>query len=613
MKVMIFKFFIFSLVSCVVCLVSFNTFAQDVSVEAQMNTSRIVLGEAGILSINIQGTQNAAPVEIPAIDGLDIRYVGPQTQFIFNNGQQSSSIAFRYTVFPREVGKYQIPSLNIPIDGQNYTTNPIDIEVTQASSGTGSSALGSPSSAGTEPQTLKDKAFLVLKVPKTEVYLNEPLPVKIMLFVSDSSLTDIEYPVFEALGIDVGKFEQAKQYTQAIGGVRYDIVEFNTVIYPTRTGEIKLGPAKLDCNILVQNRSERRSSFGRFDNSFDDDFFNQFFGRSEKQPLSLESADVTINVLPLPEEGKPENFSGAVGQFDFDASIGPAEVKVGDPLTLRMKISGKGNLKAANFPVLDDQRNFKFYDPQIKEENSVKTLEQVVIPQSDQIAEVLSLQFSYFNPELKKYETLTKGPFSIKVTKSSEAESLKVVGLKDANPLPNPEIFGQDIVFIKEVPGDFYRRGFHFYKNFFYYIFILVFILAWSACYIFYQRTHKLQTDKLYAKRLLAPRQARQGLLEAKKLMEQEKREAFYDTLFKTLQEYLANKFHLSLGAVTVDNVKASLNFKEGNQTALEDFQSLLDECEMARFAAVSFEKEKMHQSYVKLGKLIDYCERHVR
>jgi len=111
----------------------------------------------------------------------------------------------------------------------------------------------------------------------------------------------------------------------------------------------------------------------------------------------------------------------------------------------------------------------------------------------------------------------------------------------------------------------------------------------------------------------LAPRQARKGLLEAKKLMEQGKRMEFYDTLFKTLQEYLANKFHLSLGAVTLENVQASLNSKEGNETFGAQLKILFDECEMARFAAVSFEKENMRQSYLRLEKLIDYCERHVR
>ncbi len=606
------KSLVFSLVSCVLCLWSVNTFAQDISVEAKMNASQIVLGEAGMLSINIQGAQNVAPVPIPAIDGLDIRYVGPQTQFVFNNGQQSSSISFRYTVFPLKAGHYEIPSLQIAIDGQNYTTNALDIEVTEDQSRAGSSALGSQSSSGTESQSVKDKAFLVLKVPKTEVYLNEPLPVKIMLFVSDFSLTDIEYPVLEALGIDVGKFEQAKQYAQAIGGIRYDIVEFNTVIYPTRTGEVKLGPAKLDCNILAQDRSQNQSRFGRFDSSFDDDFFNQFFGRSEKRPLSLESADVTINVLPLPQEGKPESFSGAVGQFDFQASIGPEEVKVGDPITLRMKIRGTGNLKAANFPILP-QDNFKFYDPEIKEENNVKTLEQVIIPQTDQITQVPILQFSYFNPEFKKYEAITQGPFPIKVTKPNEAESLKVVGLEQSDSLPKFEVLGRDIVFIKEEPDKFRSRGFHLYKSLGCYIFLAAFIFLWGGLYMFYRHTHKLQTDTMYAKRLLAPRQARKGLLEAKKLMEQGKRMEFYDTLFKTLQEYLANKFHLSLGAVTLENVQASLNSKEGNETFGAQLKILFDECEMARFAAVSFEKENMRQSYLRLEKLIDYCERHVR
>ena len=582
--------------------------AQDISVTADINTNQVTLGQAAVLTISIEGTQGVTPIQIPPVDGLDIRYVGPQTQFSIANGRQSSSIAFRYTVFGLRVGNYQIPSLNITIGGQNYTTNPIDVEVTDSAV-----SPGIPQQGGSQVSSLQDKIFLVLKVPKNEVYLNERLPVKVLLFISADMRAELtEYPQLGALGFNMEKFEQAKQYNQVIGGIRYDIVEFNTVIYPTRTGEIKLGPAKLDCNILIKTGSERHS---QFDSLFDDEFFNNFFNNYEKRPFSMESADAAINVLALPQEGKPVDFSGAVGQFNFEASVGPSQVKVGDPLTLKMKITGNGNLAGVDFPKIGDKGDFKLYDPQIKKENNTKTLEQVIIPQTDQISEVPAFQFFYFDPELKKYQTIPQGPFPVKVTKPSEGESLKVVGLEGSNVNPVPvresEILGQDIVFIKEEPGKFHRRGAHFYQNFLYYLFI--FLSVWNGLYIFYKRTHRLETDQIYARRLLAPRQARKGLAQAQKLMEAAKTEEFYNTLFKTLEQYLGNKFHLPPGAVTFDNIKSRLTLNQNRDIILNDLESLLKECEMVRFAAASFSKEKMRQSYAKLEGLIDQLERHYR
>ncbi len=598
--------------------------AQDISVQADINTSQIALGQAAVLTVTIQGTQDVAPIQIPAVDGLDIRSIGAQNQFTFSNGRQSSSIAFRYTVFGLSAGNYQIPSLNITINGQNYTTNPIDLEVVDAASV--SSVPGAVSQDNSQALSLQDKIFLVLKVPKNEVYLNERLPIKILLFISADMRAEIgEYPQLEALGFNMEKFEQAKQYQQIIGGMRYDIVEFDTVIYPTRTGEIKLGPAKLDCNLMIKTDANRHSPSGRFDSFFDDDFFNSFFNNYEKRPLSVESADVALNVLPLPDEGKPENFSGAVGQFNFEASVGPSEVRVGDPLTLRMKIAGNGNLAGVDFPKLSSTKGgsalggneevFKLYDPQIKGENNTKTLEQVIIPQTDQITEVPAFQFSYFDPDLKKYQAITQGPFSIEVTKPGEGESLKVVGLEGANLSPvftqRSEILGQDIVFIKEDLGGFRRRGVRFYQSFFYYLFIFIFLSAWLSLYILYKRTHRLETDKIYARRLLAPRQARKGLFEARKLIEAEKTKEFYDALFKILEQYLANKFHLPPGAVSLENIASRLGSIPNKEIMMDDLRVILNDCEMVRFAAVSLNQENMRQSLVNLEKVIDYLERH--
>ena len=121
--------------------------------------------------------------------------------------------------------------------------------------------------------------------------------------------------------------------------------------------------------------------------------------------------------MPLPEEGKPEGFSGAVGKFGFNVSVSPTEVKEGDPITLRMTVNGEGNLTAFEMPSLSSKDNFKLYDPQIIEKDNIKKSEQVIIPNSAEVIQVPKIQFSYFDPDLKRYQTITRGPFPITVTK----------------------------------------------------------------------------------------------------------------------------------------------------------------------------------------------------
>ena len=609
------KFFVFGLLSLVLNISFLQPgLAQDISVEAALTRGTIALDSNAQLIVTVHGTQNAQPPPAPSLEGFDIQYLGPSTQVSVVNGMMSSSVSFIYSLYPQKTGKFRIPSVSININGHEYKTDPVDVEVVDSSSPVGPQ---SGASAPTPSLSLKDKIFLVLKLPKNEVYAGEELPVKVFLFVHDLAARDIQYPGLEQLGFTMGKYEQPRQYEQDIGGIRYNVIEFDTVIYPTRTGEIKIGPAKLDCNVLVKEDFTRRSGPGGFNNFFDDDFFNSFFSNSQTKPMTVESTDVALNVLPLPEEGKPEGFSGAVGQFDLDVQLGPNEVKAGDPITLRLKLSGKGNLSAVTLPALTSQEKFKTYDPQIKEENNTKILEQVLIPNTEELAEIPAIQFSYFDPNLQKYETITKGPFPVKVTKLPEEEKFKVIGTEKQEPVAQlgqpPETLGQDILFIKEEPGQLRRKGNHLYANPFYYFILLVFCLLWLWGCLWLRKREKLQGDVTYARRLLAPKEARRGLQQAEALMRQNKKVEFYDALFKTFQQYLADKIHLPAGAINFENVVPRLNSGKIETQFIQDLKKIFEECEMVRYAAAFLPDEHMQESLGRLTNLIDYLERHLR
>ncbi|MBI5023960.1 MAG: protein BatD [Candidatus Omnitrophica bacterium] len=595
---------------CLMTLACVNVSAQDVQFTAEVDQNKIVLGASAQLTLTVTGTQDVTGIPAPSADGLDIRYLGPSTQISIVNGQYSSRKSWIYSVMPLKTGHFTIPSVSINANGSSRASDPVEIEVTDTPANPGVAPVpSSPSSAETDT-SLTDKVFLVLRLSKDKVYVNERLPIKILLFVAGLSVADVHFPEFKQAGVDMDKFDQPQQYDQMVNGIRYHTVEFNTNIYPTRIGELTIGPVTLDCNLAARSASAR-TPFGA--GMFDDDFFNTFFDRYEKRPLALRSKTSGLTVLPLPEENKPADFAGAVGQFNLDASVGPAEVNVGDPVTVRMQIGGEGNLKMVQPPAFTGADNFKVYDPQIKEEMGVKKLEQVLIPESEHVTGIPAVQFSYFDPTLQRYQTLTKGPFPITVRRPKSDAGLKVVGSAAAGgaPASEPPVLGHDIVFIKESPGTFYVIGERFYRTLPFYLAVALFLGAWTVLWIAYRRTRKMTTDVAYARRLLAPKEARRDLREAKRLEGSQDTGKFYDALFRTLQKYLGNKLHLSAGAVTFETIRSRLSGRV-DEKWLEEIRQAFDECDAIRYAPARPSAGSCAESYARVQRIIDALERSI-
>jgi hypothetical protein len=588
-----------------------SAFAEDVSVEATVNTTTVELGSSLRLTITINGVE-APAVQLPKIDGLELRYLGPSTKISLINGKMSRSTGLMFTAIPLKTGKLQIPSVTIPLSGKDYTTTPIDITVVD------SGKLQSPSSpnstAANSQAALQDKIFIVLSSLKKEVYFSEPVPISIKLFISDLAVKNVQYPTIRAEGFTVEPFAEPDRGHQVMGGIAYQVIEFKTYIYPTRAGDLSLGPAKLGANIMIQ--SSRRSDIpGDLGNVFDNDIFDEFMGRYDTKTVMLESAGLGIKVLPMPEEGKPANFSGGVGKYNFNMTVSPIEVKVGDPLTVRMRVSGDGNLKAIEMPAFKDSKDFKVYDPKISEQNGEKTLEQVVIPKHDQVKELPAAEFSYFDTAEKKYFTITKGPFPLAVSPLAKGEESKVVGLSPtANSIivdQQPEELGKDIHFIKENIGAIQKCGSVLYRGAGFITLLLLTVLAWLGLlgnYLFRQR---LTRDHRLARRLQAPRQAKAGLAQAAVFLEKGDTTNFCDALVKTLQEYFGNKFHVPTNTVTVAMIAGHL--KNNNDKVVEDLRQIFSECELVRFASAQISADKMKNHLQRAQEAIDFFERNVK
>lgn len=577
--------------------------AKKVTFEASVDRTTVELGSYIQLTLTVEGTQSVEPVALPDIDGMQSRYIGPSTHVSSINGKYTVSVAYIYHLYPEKMGQFKIPSIQIKIEGQQYTSREIAVRV--VSSGSRNISQGS---SGAYAERLQDKVFVIMGIPKNEYYLHERIPLIIRLFVNNLTVKNVQYPELEYLGFVVDEFQKPVRYQQAINDIRYEVLEFKRFIYPTRTGDLSLGPVRQVCTILFKSQSRRRRSFS----IFDDDFFNGFFSNYDARSITLEAEPLAIRVLELPTKDRPQGFSGAVGRFDFDMSLSPLELKAGDPITLRMKIEGEGDLKTVVFPEIRNKEDFKLYDPQITQEENAVVLEQVVIPRTEQVKEMTTVSFSYFDTVNQKYQTITRGPFALKVTPLEADEELKIVGLSlhDVSLGVLPEKIGRDIVFIKNFPGSFKPIGFYRKVSLTFYIAVILTIFLWAGLFVANRITHRMKTDERFARRLKAPRHARKGLLQARKYLEKGDQKQFYDSLFKTLQNYFVNKWHLQPGVINLDTIFDAIKDKGVKDSVQEYIKTVFEECEMVQYASVVLDDARMKDIYRQTEKIIDFFER---
>ncbi len=548
--------------------------AQDISVTASLSSPTIALNEAAQLTITVVGAKDdITPPDVPKIEGFAVRFLGPSTQISIVNGQYSSQRSFIYNLFPAKTGHLQIPAITLNVGGADHTTAPLDMEVTNAAATPAAASTAAPTA-----ESLKDRIFLQLSTPKARVYVGEKVPVSIRLFVNSLPLRNIQFPVMEKNGFVMDGIGQPQQYSQELNGVKYDVVDFSTYIYPTRAGDLDLGPVRLEGNLLY--KTERSASSGG--GLLNDDFFRGFFDNYQARPITLNAEALKMHVLDLPEEGRPANFSGAVGQLDFIASVAPSEVKVGDPLTLRMKVSGSGNFKSLEMPVFNDSR-FKAYDPQTKDEGNARTLEQVIIPTADGITQVPALAFSYFDPMAGEYKAATQGPFAIKIAAAEPGHEFKAVGFSN---LPQgAPIKVEQVDYVQEYVKKPIKKLIAFCRTPHSWAMALGFCLIVGGWSIWRNFRKRLISDDAFARKFNASKNAKQGLAQMEKLLKAGDEPGFYAMLHKTLSAHMRDK-----------------GLKEGN---VPELKAIYESCDLVRFAGVRLGADQMQRHLEQTRRIV--------
>jgi len=412
--------------------------AADVSAKASLTRGITVIGEPVQFQIKISNAKREGDPPDVEVAGLPIRYLGPSSSSTMRLDQsgfrQERTTIFVYEVTPEKNGTFTIPALEVNADGRKLKTEPVTLTV-------------QPSSVVDEAKPRAQGTAEIVPAKKT-AYVGEMIPVEIRLFVDARvKWSPVAMPEISGEGFTKVKMPEPRRPEQVVrNGREYDKFTFKTAITPGKAGKIVIGPTEVvyDAQVPRGRRSGPRSMFDLFD---EDIFGDQFFAQTQRMKAKAEAVEITVK--PLPAAGKPRDFSGAVGSFQFDAEGSPSQVKVGDPVTMKLRVTGRGNFDRVEAPALKDSSGWRAYPPSgnfTKESSDelglsgTKLFEMAVIPEEKK-TQMPVFTFSYFDPEAEKYVTLVSEPAALRVEGGKPPAPVPVVKAPEAvsGPTAEPE------------------------------------------------------------------------------------------------------------------------------------------------------------------------------
>ncbi len=595
--------------------------AQDIDFIAAVNKDKLPINDRLELTLTVVGSQNVGSPEMPVLNGFEILSSGSSSQFSFVNGVMSASKTFTYLLLPTQEGSLTIDPARIEIDGEVYETQPIIIEVLPAGKAAPPAkqrraAPGTTKPAPSAPTTIAevgDRIFIELTTDKEDVYVGEQITMTFRLYFREVRIDNLQYEAPVTKGFVTESMGQQRELREVRDGLAYSVIELKTALFPIADGLQTVAPARLQCDLLVRRqRQRRRSNDPFFDDFFDDSFF---FSSYARQPVSLESNSLAIYVKPLPVEGKPDTFKGAVGTYDLTVSADPKTLKAGEPINLVMKVSGAGNVGAVSEPVIKNLTGFKAYDSEVKTEITgrereiagVKTFQKMLIPKNDRLKEIPVIYFSYFDPDRAEYKTVTRGPLAISVAPAPEKDTEILELIRDTVPEEEAQqaikLLARDIHYIKTSPGRFIRQGKRWYQQLLLWLVIILIPLILVVFSLFYQSHRlRLKEDTAYAKARGAYGMAQSLLAEARKYEKEGKAKDFYAMLARIIQKYVSDRLNLPPAVVTSQAIAELLTPKGIPAEIITRTKTLLDACDLVRFGAAQGSKAEMKGALKELN-----------
>ncbi|GGH37097.1 hypothetical protein IA57_05950 [Mangrovimonas yunxiaonensis] len=577
-------------------LLSSFTYAQ-VKFEAKVSKKKLGVNER--LRVDFEMNQDGDNFNPPSFQNFTI--VGGPNQSVSHswvNGKRSFSKTYSYFLAPKRQGTFTIQQATIEIKGEIYKTTPIAIVVTKA--------VDKPTDGNNADYIASENIHLVAEVSKTKPYLNEAITVVYKLYVSPNTgvsnwreVDSPKYSDFWSQNIDIkGLKIQNGQYKGE--DYRYVVLR-KTVLYPQKTGKLEIEPLSL--NVTVEVPTNRRDIFG---------------GRLMTQAhRTISAGSRTIHVKPLPEAGKPADFTGAVGDFDFAVTTSKEQLKASESLQLKIEVSGNGNLKLFELPKVSVPSSLEIYEPE-HTENIRTNLNGMqgqiadtytVVPQYKGKYPIPDVSFSYFDPKTETYKSLNSNSIVIDVLEGPTNASSNDNIAAAPNSKQKVIMSNDQFAFVKTETRFTSVKPEPFFKSVGFWTSLLAPLLAIPLAMVFRREKEKRDADVFGNKIRKADKLAKKYLGEAKKTLGQ--KEAFYVALEKALHNYLKAKLHIETSDFSKDKIKALLLSKQVDHAVVGEFLDLLENCELARYTP--FSNVAMQQDYDKAAKTISLIDKQAK
>ena len=528
---------------------------------------------------------------------------GPSTSSSTNvsiiNGKMTRQFQLSYTFILRadEMGEFTIPSARVEVDGKQYESNPLTIEVIDQKQTQGSSGQAATSSDSDQPaetvQATGDELFVRVLVNKNSVYREEPLVATIKLYskLSVSGLENVKFPAFEGFykqEIETPTLRQLDK--ENINGEIYGTgVLKKYLLFPQKSGKLTIEPFQVDCIVQKKVQSQSQSLF--------DDFFGSY--RNVRMPVKTDPVSVRVKELP---KGQPAEFSGGVGSFDISASVDKNQVAANEGITLTLKISGKGNLKVLSPPQINFSPDLEVYDPKINNDISVsesgakgtKTVEYLVIPRHAGEYRIPSATLSYFDLNRQTYTKVQTKPLILQV---EQGKGDTTGGVQRSYSRKDVSIIGSDIRYIKTDQFDLEDKNEFLFGSTPFYLVYISGIVLFAGIFLVRRRKEKENADIALMKNRKANKFARKRLKEASRYLDQGQKDSFYEETLKALWGYLGDKLDIPVAELSRDKAREKLESRNIPEEMIERFMKLIDNCEYARYAP-STDEERMDRLY---------------
>lgn len=568
-------------------------------------------GEQFRLSFTLN--QRGEDLKLPEMPGFDI-LMGPSTsqstsiQMINGQTTQTTSFSYIFILQAKDVGTYTIRPASIKVDGKIYQSNDLEIQVVKGQKPQTNSGNSQQQQRATTTEITKDDLFVRVDLDKSNVYKGQQVLATVKIYVAPNipitNFEDYKLPSFEGFWTqDVDIPNQISFNREVYKGKIYQVgILKKTLLFPQQTGRIKIDPFEITCVVRQQVRQQR---------SFFDDFFDNY--RNVAAKVVSDPAYVQVKDLP----GKPDSFYGGVGNLEFSAAIDKTAAKTNEAITLRLTVRGNGNLRLIDAPKVDFPNDFEVYDPKTDEnlkssDNGVsgtKTFEYLVIPRYAGDYTIPPVKFTSFNPTTGKYKTVSSQSFNLTIEKGDEDQSTTVT---NAVRKEDVRFIGKDIRYIKQGKIRLRDRAESFYGSTAFWLSYLIALVIFVAVAFVYRKKLKENANVQLMKSKQANKVAQKRLKAAALHLKQHQSEQFYEAVLKAFWGYLSDKINIPVAELNRENASTTLAKRGVSQEVIDEFISVLDTCEFARYAPSSSDAA-LEELYEKSANLMGKLEKQIR